>query len=278
MSAMLRVDGSVTFWSLGDSTSLDALKTGLSNTPHPARHDGFLKYAPLPRTDQACLKDALAKLYSKYLIRPLAKRDGFAVLEEIRQQDDVQTVNKFSVTVDENGVVNLLRNWADTWAIRSELDNQRKLLRPAQVTACLVGVLSELGAVTLRPKGGIYWLPDSALPTWRLITDAVESSSVGGRNSVYKITHQFDGDSIRAVRDALLGEIERESERIMQEVDGGELGETALRNRAAEAESLQQKVREYERILGERLPDAEQLAYKAEMTATAAKVLASGAA
>jgi hypothetical protein len=280
MTAMLRVDGSVTFWSLADNTNLDTLKAGLAAIPHPARYDGWASYAPAPRSDNACLKDALSRLYGrKCLVRPLAKRDGFALLKEVPHRDNVEMVNQCSVTVNGAGAIEVLRGWCDGALLRDAMEEERKLVKPAQVTASLVAVLlKDLGAVTLRPSGGIYWVPDASLATWHQVSKAVEGAAATGKSAVYRITHQFDGDSIRAVRDALLDEVLREADRIEREVDQGELGERALKSRANEAQLLGRKVAEYEAILNERLPLAAELTRKAELMATAAKLLAQGAA
>jgi hypothetical protein len=279
MSALLRVDGSVTFWSLSESTSLGVLKAKLAAIPHPARADGWACYAPTPRTPQACLRDALASVYRSMLIRPLAKRDGFALIKETKLHDDVVMANAASVAVTKDGVVDVLKGWVDVVMVKGALDVQAGVVKPSGVTAALVAMLqTELGAVSLRPSGGVYWLPDASLPAWRQVGEAVEAAAASGRSTVYCINHQFDGASIRAVRDALLNDVAREAARIEAEVDGGLLGENALRARARQAQVLQAKVAEYERVLGERLPDAAELARKTELTATAARILAQGAA
>jgi hypothetical protein len=278
MSSNLRVDGAVVFWTLGGWTAREAIEAGWSALPAPWGGT-WGELTPPARTNEACLRDAMSILWPKQLIRPLAKRDGFAVLEETRRSDEVDTVTVAAAKVDDLGRVDLLRghSYGVEASLREEYRRQSGLLKPGQVAAALVNVLARLSATRIRPTGGIYWLPQASLNTWQALAGVVERASVGGKNAVYQITHAFDADSIRAVRDALLAEVESEADALLREVDSGELGEAGLRNRARAAERLQEKVHEYEAILGERLDDARQIAEKAEHGATAARILATAA-
>jgi hypothetical protein len=272
MSAMLRVDGAVTFWSLGSSSSLDLLRQGFA-----AVGPVFEKLAPKERTKTSVLHDALSVVFPKALLRPLEKRDGFAVLQEVRFRDDVQTTCTHAVAVDEQtGAIDFRRGYdfALYQRVAHEYQAQSLLVKPQQVAISLVACINELAGVSLRPSGGFYWMPDSALPLWNQIVDVVQRA---GKNSVYQITHSFDSDSIRAVRDAILAEAEKEAADILTDVESGKLGERALKTRAADAENLQRKVEEYERLLGEALPVAAAIAKKAEITALSAHVTAMGA-
>lgn len=275
MNVSIRIDGVVSFWSLGVWTSRQTIEDGwkLCGTR-------WEKFVPQPRTPQACLHDALAVVFPKALIRPLERRDGFAILHEQRYHDEVVTRTTHAVAVDDQGNIDIRRGNGtfDAFQLEEEFRRQSGLLRPSQVTASMVAAALHLGATTLRPSGGVYWLPEKVIPEWDQLCGVVQLAAVAGKNTVYKITHTFDADSILAVRDALLAEVEREANAITAEVDGGGLGERALKTRASQAERLRVKIEEYERILGERLPDAKEMARRAEMTATAAKILATGAA
>lgn len=273
----LRVDGAVVFWTLGEWTSRDALAAGWA-----VLGPEWGRLAPPPRTRLACLRDAMAAVWPKYLIRPLSRRDGFAVLVEQRMSDEVVTVCKYAAKVDDLGRVDIVRGH-DVEAqerLRAEHARQEALLKPSQVATSLVAALANLpGPPTrIRPTGGIYWVPQGALDTWEALAGVVERASVGGRNSVYRITHTFDGDSIRAVRDALLGQVEADAQALVREIDAGDLGERGLKTRALQAERLRAQVEEYERILGERLPDARAVAETAATAAMAARLLATTAA
>lgn len=275
MSAMLRIDGGVVFWTLGQNSDKDAIAKGWYDVDPK-----WEKVAPQDRSRESCLHDALVKIFPRALLRPLDKRSGFAVLHEIRSHDEVQTVTTHAVGFDDLGQVEMRRGYEQAMQDRIALEYryQRGLVKPMQVAKSLTTVASLLGAVTLRPTGGVYWMPDSSLSTWNRLAGVVQASAVDGHNYIYRITHAFDSESIVAVRDALLNEADAHAARIIAEVESNELGERALINRANEADALMAKVEEYERILSQALPTARSIAERAGLAATAAKILAPTAA
>src|SRR5687767_15126463 len=78
----LDVGGGVVFWSLSDGTDRDRLRGGFDAI-------GLDKFIPDPRPPSACLRDALEGELGgpRTLVRPLAARDGFAVVREDRGRD-----------------------------------------------------------------------------------------------------------------------------------------------------------------------------------------------
>lgn len=275
MTGSMRLDGSVLFWTLSKDSVRQSIIDGW-NAVGPE----WGKLAPKERTPEACLRDALDDRFPKALIRPLEKKDGFAVLQEVRYRDDVQTACTHAVAFTTNGDIDIRRGFTSQLELEltEAYKRQRSILKPSQVASSLVAILAHLNAVVLRPTGGVYWLPDSSLGIWQQLADVVQVAGVGGRNAVYRITHTFDAESVRAVRDAVLAEADREAAEIIKEVDSGELGERALRARADQADRLKEKVQEYERILNESLGTATEIAERAGHVATAAKIIATAAA
>lgn len=271
MSALLRFDGSVVFWTLSSDSIRQQIVDGWT-----AIDPAWGKLAPRERTPESCLRDALSFLFPKAILRPLEKRDGFAVLQEQRFKDDVQTICTHAVAIEDSGIVMRRGYGYDlSQAIEHRYNNERQLLRPAQVATALVACMANLNAVMLRPTGGLYWLPDTSLHTWTQLADVVQGAAVG--NTIYRITHAFDNESVRAVRDAILAESNRRATEIIADIDSGELGERALRQRSRDADALRIKVEEYERILGEALPSARELAEKANNASVAARLIAPAA-
>lgn len=271
MSALLRFDGSVVFWTLSNDSIRQQIVDGWE-----AISPAWAKLAPRERTPESCLRDALAIIWPKAILRPLEKRDGFAVLQEMRFKDDVQTTCTHAVAIEDSGVV-IRRGYS--WDLLQQIEchylAERKLLRPSQVATALVACMANLNAVMLRPTGGLYWLPDTSLQTWAQLADVVQGAGVG--NTIYRITHAFDNESVRAVRDAILSEANRRAAEIITDIDSGELGERALRQRSRDADALRIKVEEYERILGEALPGARELAERANNASVAARLIAPAA-
>lgn len=270
----ISVGGAITFWTLPENTDRVGLASRLETIDV-----ALAKYAPRPRTWNACLRDALEDMFTKSIIRPLDKDEGWAVLSETRLRDEVQLVTTHAFAVDDDGNIDFRKGYGSYFAqdIEESVKRFRQIVKPAQVAACLVQVINHLYGTPLRSHGGIYWMPDKALGVWDQVRAAVHESAVRGRAYVYKVTHSFDNDSLRAVRDAITAEATREAEEIMRDVDSGKLGERALRARAKEAERLIEKVKDYENILGQSLSVVRSIVEDVEIAATAAKITASSA-
>lgn len=268
--------GCVTFWKLSQDTIRQQIVDGWT-----AIGQEWGNLAPAERTAQACLKEVLSDKFKDCIIRPLQSQEGFAVLRETRFKDDVITSTVCAVATDDNGVIDMRRGYDPQLQAELEvaLKRERAMLKPAQVASGLVAVLKCMtGTLTLRPTGGFYWVEAANIDLYKRLCRVVEQAALGQQTCVYQISHHFDADSIRAVRDALLTEIDNEAEQIIKDVDSGELGERALKSRAERAEELKDKVAHFERILNESLSTATQVADKAGMTATAARLLATAAA
>lgn len=271
----INLDGFLAFWSLSQQSSQQVIESGWGAVEYK-----YGKMAPKVRTPEDCLKEVLSAKFPKAILRPLTNRDGFAVLQETRYRDDVQTVCTHAISVDEAGTAEIRRGYTYDLLLEIEdaIRNARQRLTAVQVANALIAVTKEFEAVSLRPSGGFYWMPLRHLTEWQRLVDIVEVAALSGANRVYRITHAFDAQSIRAVRDALLSEADNEATKIIEEVDSGELGERALKNRAVQAQALAKKVEEYERILGESLPTAQNIAQRADLAATAARITATSAA
>lgn len=275
MNAMMRVDGVVTFWSPAAWTSRDALLSGWTAL-------GYEKFVPEARELLACLKDALAQIYQKHLVRPLEKRDGFAVYLEKCGKDENSYPRVVTAKLDSQGRIYYPMDsltYEQQEAIEQAYSRQQGLLKPAQLTSALVALLDSLCSTRLKPTGGIYWLRQERLAEWQAAVSIVEAAGCEkSSTTVYLIRHNLDADAMRAVKDALIREIETETARISKDIDTLDLGDRALANRQAEAEALLAKVQEYEQILGESLPTLQVLCQQTTDAACAAALLDSAAA
>jgi hypothetical protein len=75
----MEVGGAVVFWALAEWSDRERLKAALEAA-------GLGQFLPPPRPASAALRSALEEALAgpRVLIRPLAKRDGFAVVREQR--------------------------------------------------------------------------------------------------------------------------------------------------------------------------------------------------
>lgn len=270
-NAMLRVDGVVVFWSLGEWTDLDRLNDGLETA-------GYLSFGPEKRSPGLALKDAIQAMFPRHLIQPLKHRDQWEVRDIIRGEDQNRYPLKHVITYKEDtGSITMYpfdQEAATTLA--SEFTRYMGLVRAATVTATLTGVLRHLKGISLRGRGSVYWLPGDAIEQWQSVCTAVEQASVSGStNACYMIRHAMDADALRAVKDAIVSEVQTECARIEAEIQGGELGERALRTRQDQAIDLRDKVSLFEDILGIGLQSLQGKVEALETAASQAAIIAS---
>jgi hypothetical protein len=267
------IGGAVVFWSLAEWTDRERLHAGLE--PLALGH-----FVPEPRAATACLKDALDEVLGgpRTLIRPLARRDGFAVVQEQRgEQGNVYCQELLARVVEGNGAPCPEFIPGDDRAVKV-LESYRRqlgLLHTTQVSAALVKLVESLGGTRLRPSGAIYWLPGHRLDGWQKAAGVFEQAGRGGPSAVYLLRHNMDADAVRAVRDAVVAEVQAEARRIHDEVLTGELGGRALEHRQAQAAELRDKVLLYEELLDIGLQGLHQAVDRADQAAAAAVLLAS---
>jgi hypothetical protein len=92
---------------------------------------------------------------------------------------------------------------------------------------------------------------------------------------VYVLRHRMDADAVRAVRDAVVAEVQAEATRIHDEVMTGELGGRGLQTRRARAGQLREKISLYEHLLDVGLEGLRAAVDQADQAVAAAVLLAS---
>jgi hypothetical protein len=268
---LLDVGGAVVFWSLAEWSDRLRLLTHLAPL-------GLRELVPDPRPAPACLRSALEDVLAgpRILIRPLASRDGFAVVKEDRGLAANRYQTELTARVAGNPPTLTFDPW-DGRAARIEDAYQTQLGRvPAtQLSAALVRVVESLGGTRLRPSGAVYWVPGPRLDDWVNVGRAVERAADGRPSSVYVLRHRMDRDAIRAIRDAVVAEVQAEATRICTEVVAGDLGTRALEARKKQAVDLRAKVLLYEDLLAVGLQGLHTAVDEADQAAATAALLLS---
>jgi hypothetical protein len=282
----MEVGGAVVFWALAEWSDRDRLKSALEAV-------GLGQFLPPPRPASAALRSALEEALAgpRVLIRPLAKRDGFAVVREQRGERGNAYLQELLAHLDNasnnghgsngnassNSPPAVLLEPEDERAgrVRESYRKQLGLLHSGQVGACLVEVIGSLGGIRLRPNGAVYWLPGHKVDDFVPAARAVEGAGLERPGAVYLVRHRLDADAVRAVRDAIVTEVQAEAGRIHDEVVAGELGSRALEARRSQASELRKKVLLYEDLLHLGLEGLHLAVDQADQAAAAAVLLAS---
>ncbi len=252
----IRPVGAVVYW--GCST------TDREKLSEKAERCGFGDLVPNKRTPESALFNALkdgvpdAGVTRDYLIQPLKSRNqkGFEVVEVHKGTERNSYSALFSARVHSDTVKFSEGLWdyatIDGNTVQDLYDQYRRTLTGAAVGSFLVSVCQRLRGTSLRPSGGIYWIPEDSLDRWNDVTDAVESSACDyGKSEVFRLRTLLDAQSASAVISAITKEVTDQSDEILEGI--GELGEKALRTREERSRELKKKVEHYEGMLGESL-------------------------
>ena len=266
----LEIGGAVTFWTLSEHTNRDCLEQEFL----ALQLESFL---PEPRPLSALLKDALEEVMSgsRLLIRPLADKEGFAVIREERGTHNNVYNTELLARVQQTQPPTLFIQPNDERAtqLRLAFANQTNRLPATQMSNVLVRLVEHIGGVRLRPSGAVYWIPGPRLDEWQRIALATEVSAVHRPSAVYLLRHQLDASAIRAVREAVLNDVQAETQRICDEITSGQLGSRALETRQRQAGELRHKVLLYEDILNVTLDNLHAAVERTEQAAATASLL-----
>lgn len=269
--------GVVTFWKVTEWTHRGFFEQWLKGAGQ-----GLEVFCPPPRSPSQCLRGALATMHRcPELIRPLSTKEGFQVVREVRGADGNTYEPLHTVKVwagqnkeDEPRLEVTPCDWEYQEVLRQRLNTHLGMITSTAVGNALVMILNHhLKGTCLRPNGGIYWVENGKLPTWRHVARAAEASAVSGDTCVYCIEHRLTEETVRAVRDGICAEVRAEAAKISQEILSGELGGRALKARAAQAAELREKVKQYEALLSVGLADLHTAIDEAEQGHAAAQLL-----
>lgn len=268
--------GGVVFWSVSGnvqhSTLVNALEPlGLARiVPNPPTPESALRSAMLAYCES--ILGATAPVESTFAVYPRKnpKENGFEAWMVNSKTDNNEVSYQFAASYDQE-TKGLKTEHGATWVDRTHLaellSKELGAIDASAIGRMLADYCRELSAVTLRPTGGFYWLPESALAQWGEVTRIIAGASGA---SIYLIRHELDGSAITAVRDSLIREVTEASRLLIEQVKDGELGKRALNTRVGQALALRNKVADYERILGETMTTLRSGIDLAETTASSA--------
>lgn len=240
--------GLISYWSLS-SSDINRLRDSFEKLE-------LVSFIPEQTTPLVALRSAMEQVFKGKLIRRL-KHKGFVAVTEQRGDVENEYQNEASIAIDESDGESLIMgpnvSTDDADSVRTAYREARMILTPAAGGAMLSKLVVErMQGTTLRPSGGIYWMPGEALAKWREVAAAVEAAAVvrgnETRSSVFLVSHELNEESIRAVASAIQQEAEQEAERIKRDLTSG-IGTRAMETRVRDSNALQEKLQRYRQIL-----------------------------
>lgn len=252
--------GDIIFWTLADAR-IDRVRLERVWT------DASLDAALLPEapTAEKALKLAVRDAQvgqADRLIR-LGKEDQqeivFAVIRECRHED-----GSLSYTQEARLQLDRAREVLTTdapghdlaTAITTSFDTLRGTHTPDDVRRSIVKALRSFAAVTLRDRGGVYWVPAPFAPAARRLQAAIEQI---GTSRVYLLPVHRSEDATRALGEIARGAIEEELAALAGEIEQFLAAppdrESTLVRRLDSFEALRARVRLYRDILHVQVTD-----------------------
>ena len=256
-------NGQIVYWSLTDGTNVDVLRDGFSAI-------GKAHLIPETQADNAALKRAIASVFSdkRTLVRPLSGVVGYAVVHEDPSGDEMEYEEEARFALLDGELYSNPLDHPANERISEIYSFERKLVTASKLGGVLVRAARELDGIPLRPRGGAYWIPDHQADAWENIVNVVESSRHG--NVTWKLRTTTDENTVNAVCDSLITEVEKEIESLTEEIQEGDLGERGIKNREKKAQELDALVSRYEKRLGKTLTQVKEQIAEVEKLAVAA--------
>lgn len=182
------------------------------------------------------------------------KGGGYAIIKKTKSETDVTHETDFAVKLENKIVTAVEYAPVDALlAITEEMIHFSNVVIADDVSAWLIRSAERLGAVSLRDRGGIYFIPNHALETWTKLTSALVAAS-NGAHTVYSMTTLHEDNAVEAVLDALSIEATEFFSKCEEKLEKGTIGgKRAIKNRMVDSEKLLEKIRSYENLLGRKL-------------------------
>lgn len=271
-------EGRMAFWSLGSKTDAERLREDLATI-------GLESQAPSPNTAKVSLKLAMQSVCPKGVrfIRDLKGERGYSVVSQRKDPATKELVFRvdFSATTALDGEITFKfgeevpmqhqlhipnnLNWPtrqhiinDIERVRLEAAQQANSCQASTVARSLTNIVDRLHGIPLRESGGIYWIPERALPRWEKVAQAFMQNG-GGSNIIYGVKTEVDEGTAFAIMDALVREVKKERQQMEDRFNNLEHGASDPRHKRAletmenRIKTLHNRVRGYEKIVGKNL-------------------------
>lgn len=205
-------------------------------------------------TPKVAVKRAMNELTSRRtLARCLGKGKGYALINESATEDDLEYSTDFKV-VFEGGMPQIQPEGHPAAAtFYKHYTEKLKEVTGTDLSVWVRTLIFKLKGSRLRERGGVYFVPSDNLETFRRMTGVLEKVS---GSSIFELPAVNSEQAVKSVLASITTEAEEEIatfEALLNPEDGQELGERAMKTKAAQIEELIEKVEKYAEILGTNL-------------------------
>lgn len=244
--------GVILMWTLRGATDLGALTQAWADAGLDPEE---LPEAPSP---EVALRRAMNELREKHrLVRPLGRGNGYALVRENAEGDDLDYEIELKVSLDKVG--RLTFTGGDFEArdkVRELFDEHAKHVSPEDMSAWLVNRIPKFDGVAMRATGGVYFIPHVHRPALDGMVQAIRAAT---RHVFYRIPaiHEADdasrSDVVQAILDSIEAEAKAEAEAMEQDLANAKYGARGYQHRIERTDTVEQKIGRYEALVGGKL-------------------------
>jgi len=244
--------GKNVFFSTGSKTNADKLQKGLEAL-------GFGKSAPKKNSKLIALHQALKGVCGSKsrLIRPLKGEPGYAVVREQKGSDgkSLSHTIEFDALMPTDSEYPFFRDSAGNLfsppeenAIVQRFQIEKERVQASAISKSLVKIIDDLHGISLRPSGGIYWVPQGAVAHMEKVADCFRDACEGNLNKIYFQTTVFDDDLRESVIVGLTQSIETEVRQMLEVLNNPDIGKRAKNTKRDRCGKLLKRITGYERM------------------------------
>ena len=279
MTQKIDASGEIVTWSLTSTTNVDKLREALTEIEGAnGKVRDFSRFTPKTNTCLKALHAALMKVFRRStLIRPLKKGGrGYSIVREETNKTSAVTGNAATLLhntifevrlpdahskvpdfleIEEDGLPSELEA-----QIRAEFIRQLAVVPHSNLASSLTRIVDHLHGISIRPSGGVYWMPEPVKVYFDNIANAVMECGPGCEvhcaETVVgpKLTSMVVDNLVRTLRD--------EMERVADELDANSMlpeddqwGERKLKTMLDRAKHLDKRIRGYQKMMGVNLQE-----------------------
>jgi hypothetical protein len=261
----VKVNGFITFWTLCDRFNLYRAGMAFENA-------GLGSSAPGERSISEVIRAALTNNYSGrgVHVSPMGNKGfaaiGTAPVEMENGERDVvtNTVCRAWAKYDEYGNAQIeVRPAEEEPSVREWITREKGIVDSKAMSAALIRSCEKLGGISLRPSGGIYWLPEDALEAWNILNEGVVMAQEKAQDMttftprLYIVRTMDDLDSVTAIAESFEREMAQRVKEIAQDVqENTDMSPRALENRVQKCVQIEELIKRYEENLGRQMTAA----------------------
>jgi len=244
--------GNNVFFSTGSKTNADKLKNSLAAL-------GLEQYAPKQNSKLVATHQALKSVCGRKdrLIRPLKGEPGYAVVREEKGEDgkSLSHTVEFDALMPAGSDFPVFRNPdgeyfspVEDGAITHRFQIECERVQASAVSKSLVQIIDYMHGISLRPRGGVYWIPQGAVAKFEKVAECFQNSCEGNLNKVYFQTTVHDDKLRDSVIMGLTESIENETRQMLEALSQPDVGKRAKKTKMDRCGKLLKRISGYEKM------------------------------